>query len=66
MGCRAQTNSQGKTSAAPAAEHSSPVRSLPLPPGLDRAFSCVSSQRLEKVAQTDSRHADAVMIVCSG
>ena len=56
MGCRAQTNSHGKTSAAPAAEHSSPVRSLPLSPPiclcllrLDRAFSCVSSQRLEEV-----------------
>ena len=56
MGCRAQTNSHGKTSAAPAAEHSSPVRSLPLSPliclcllRLDRASSCVSSQRLEEV-----------------
>ena len=56
MGCRAQTNSHGKTSAAPAAEHSSPVRSLPLSSliclcllRLDRAFSCVSSQRLEEV-----------------
>ena len=56
MGCRAQTNSHGKTSAAPAAEHSSPVRSLPLSPPiclcllrLGRASSCVSSQRLEEV-----------------
>ena len=55
-GRRQADSSHGSTGAAPAAELSSPVRSLPLSPliclcllRLDRAFSCVSSQRLEEV-----------------
>ena len=55
-GRRQADSSHGNTSAAPAAEPSSPVRSLLLSPliclclrRLDRASSCVSSQRLEEV-----------------